>query len=159
MQKRQVFIAIGANLGERRKNIAQAIGLLQKNPFITVDKISSLIETDPVGTSQAQPKYFNGVLEITTSLSAVKLLNYCQEIEKKIGRKPAKRNSPRPIDLDILLFGQEVIKTKNLLVPHPRMFTRYFVLKPLLEISPHILDDHPLVRPFKQQILNIVYSK
>ena len=157
VESKTVFIALGSNLGDRRLNISKAIGLLRLSTFITVDKISSIIETDPAGGPK-QDKYLNAVVEIRTTLSPRKLLVFLQDIEKKLGRIKGVVNGPRLIDLDILLYSDRIVKEKGLIIPHPRMWERYFVLNPLLEISPHILEGHPLVRPFKQKILAVIHS-
>lgn len=128
------FIGVGSNLGSRRRNIQVAIGLLRKSK-IKILKKSSLIETKPVGGPK-QGKFLNGVLKIETNLTPFKLLKTLKAIEKKLGRIKAIQNAPRPIDLDILLYDDKTIKTSQLVIPHPRMFRRSFVLKPLKEITP-----------------------
>lgn len=132
---KEVFIGLGSNLGDREKNIKEAIRLLESNPKIKIEKISSLIETEPQGCPP-QPNYLNGIIKIKTSLYPEELLYFLQEIENKLGRKRLIKNGPRTIDLDILLYGEEELNKDNLKVPHPRMFKRDFVLKPLLEIEP-----------------------
>jgi 2-amino-4-hydroxy-6-hydroxymethyldihydropteridine diphosphokinase len=134
---KEVFIGIGSNLGDREKNIKEAIKFLENNERIKVEKISSLIETEPQG-GPPQPDYLNGVIKIKTDLSAQDLLCYLQEIERKLGRVRTVKNGPRIIDLDILLYGKEKIDEDNLKVPHPKMFERDFVLRPLFEIEPQI---------------------
>jgi 2-amino-4-hydroxy-6-hydroxymethyldihydropteridine diphosphokinase len=134
---REVFIGVGSNLGNREENIKQAIKLLESNERIKIEKISSLIETEPQG-GPPQGKYLNGVIKIKTDLTAQDLLSFLQEIERKLKRTRLVKNGPRTIDLDILLYGKEEINQDNLKVPHPRMFKRSFVLKPLFEIEPEI---------------------
>jgi len=130
-----VYIGVGSNLGNRRQNIRQALNLLDQTPGIRVKKISSISETDPVGGPR-QGKYLNAVARISTTLTPAKLLKTLQAIEKQLGRVRTIKNGPRTIDLDILLYGNREIKTKRLTIPHPRMFERDFILKPLLEIHP-----------------------
>jgi len=128
-----VFIGIGSNLGDRLANINNAINYLRSDKGIIVEKISSFIETAPVGAPG--PEYLNGVIKITTDLPPKTLLIVLQNIEKKLGRYRPFKNAPRTIDLDILLYGGEVIDEPDLKIPHPRMYEREFVLKPLREIE------------------------
>ena len=97
-------------------------------------KQSPLIQTDPAGGPLGQPKFLNAALKINTGLSPLKLLKELKNIEKELGRKKSARNSARIIDLDILLYGDKVIRAKRLIIPHPRMFVRDFVIKPLMEV-------------------------
>jgi 2-amino-4-hydroxy-6-hydroxymethyldihydropteridine diphosphokinase len=128
------YIGIGSNLGDRRSYIDKAIGALKKNKDIEVLRISSIYETDPV-SDIAQGKFLNGVIEIETSLGAQKLLEELNLIEKSLGRERVAVNAPRTIDLDILYYGDEVIKEDSLVVPHPRIQDREFVLKGLRELG------------------------
>ena len=97
-------------------------------------KSSRIIQTKPLGGPRRQPEFLNAVLKIRTKLSALLLLKSLKAIEKELGRKKSVRFGPRVIDLDILLYGDKIIETKDLVVPHPRIFERDFVLRPLLEI-------------------------
>lgn len=126
-------MGIGTNLGNRYKNIKKAIILLKKMPDTIVKKISGLYETIPMGGPK-QKNFINGVIKIETRLPPLKLLKYLKNIEKVLGRKKMVKNGPRPIDLDILFYGDEVINSKKLKIPHSRMFEREFVLKPLRDI-------------------------
>jgi len=132
-----VFIAIGSNLGDREKNVNKAIKLLRKNKEIEVVKVSTLRWTEP--QESIGPEYLNGVAKIKTHLTAHKLLKILQDIELKLKRVRSYRNAPRTIDLDILLYGKQIINTSELIVPHPRMLKRNFVMEPLLEIEPEIM--------------------
>ena len=132
-----VFIGIGSNLGDREKNIKKALEYLEKNPHIKIEKISSIIETEPWGYTP-QPKYLNGVIKIKTDLSPLDLLKFLQEVEERLGRERKIKYGPRTIDLDILLYDDKIINSAQLKIPHPRMWEREFVLKPLLEIEPEI---------------------
>lgn len=136
---RNVFIAIGSNIGDREKNINQAIYLLKRESRIRVEKISAIIETEPQG-GPPQGKYLNGVIKVKTTFSPRSLLKVLQNIEHNLGRVRTLRFGPRTIDLDILLYGDKVINEPALKIPHPRMFAREFVLKPLLEIEPELKD-------------------
>ena len=128
------FIGVGSNLGDRLNNIQQAIQHLQERDGLIVEKVSSLIETEPVG-GPPQGDYLNGVLKVETELSPQELLDTLLTIERKMGRKRVLKNGPRIIDLDILFYGDRVINEPHLQIPHQRMFERNFVLKPLLEID------------------------
>jgi 2-amino-4-hydroxy-6-hydroxymethyldihydropteridine diphosphokinase len=132
-----VYIGIGSNFGDRSANITNAIKELKNYPDITIEKISSIIETEPIG-GPPQPNYLNAVIKIKTDLAALKLLTTLQDIEKKLGRVRRVKNAAQPIDLDILLYGDQIIDEPDLKVPHPRMFEREFVMQPLLEIEPKI---------------------
>ncbi len=129
----KAYIGIGSNLGRRPVNIKKAVEQLKKVKNIKVRKISSLYETKPVG-GPPQRKYLNGVIEIETNLRPHRLLKELKSIEKYLGRSKTVRNGPRIIDLDILLYGNKKIKTKTLTVPHPRMWLREFVVKPLRQV-------------------------
>ncbi len=131
------YIGIGSNLGDRLSHINSAIKELGNTPEIAIEKISSLIETEPVG-GPAQGKFLNGVIKIETKLSPRKLLYALQNIENKLKRIRTVKNGPRTIDLDILLYGSETVAEDDLMIPHPRMFEREFVMRPLLEIEPEI---------------------
>jgi 2-amino-4-hydroxy-6-hydroxymethyldihydropteridine diphosphokinase len=157
LKRETVFIALGSNLGNREKNITQALGLLQATPGIRLKKTSAVIETDPIA-GPPQEKYLNAVIQVQTSLKPKELLKILQAIEIQLGRVRTVKNAPRTIDLDILLFGDLTLNDPDLIVPHPRMFERYFVLKPLLEIAPDIFEVSLLAKPFKQKALEILKS-
>lgn len=138
-------MGLGSNLGNKKKYIRETIKLLCKE--VSVTKISSFYETKPVGYAD-QPDFINAVAEIETNLTPLRLLRMAKDIEKKMGRKKTFRNGPRVIDIDILLYNDRIIKTKELIIPHPAMHRRWFVLKPLAEIAPQVI--HPkLRRPIK----------
>ena len=134
----------------RKQWINQAIDLLGQEPSIEIVKTSSLIETDPQG-GPAQGKFLNGVVKIRCRLSAIALLHRLQDIEKKLQRVRSVANAPRTIDLDILLYGDQIIKSDELTIPHPKMFERDFVLGPLAEIEP----DLTLLKDRLKQAKNI----
>lgn len=131
-----VYIGIGSNLGNRKKNIETAFSILEERG-IHILKISSLIETDPLD-GPAQEKFLNAVIKTETYLSPQELLTQLKSIEKRLGRVPTVRNGPRTIDLDILLYDQLTLNTSQLTIPHPRMFLRDFVMTPLKEIAPEM---------------------
>lgn len=137
----EAFISIGSNIGERDVYLKQAVQALDRRTDTTVDKVSSIYETAPVGYTD-QADFLNIVVSVQTTLSAQALLGVCQEIEQELGRERTIRWGPRTVDLDILLYNQDNIDTENLIVPHPRMAERAFVLIPLLEIAPNVM--HPV---------------
>ena len=128
-----VFIGVGANLGPVRENFTRVLRSMEKCAHVVA--VSSLYESDPVGP-QDQPKFTNAVVKAETELSPFELLDCLKTIEKEIGRKKTRRWGPRVIDLDIIFYGDLVISTDSLVIPHPRAHERRFVLEPLLEIEP-----------------------
>lgn len=132
---RKALIGIGSNIGDRKAHIDTAIEALNHIPTVKVLRVSSLYETTPWGYVN-QENFYNGVLEVETSLSANALLGVCLGIEAGVGRIREIKNGPRILDLDLLLYeGSESI-TAELTLPHPRMFERDFVLIPLKELYP-----------------------
>ncbi len=134
----QAYIGLGTNIGDRESNLKDAVSELAAIPEIEIISVSSIYETDPVGYLD-QGNFLNMVICIHTALDAQSLLVACMKIEQDLGRKREIRWGPRTIDLDILLYNQENIVTKNLIVPHPRMLERAFVLIPLVEIDKDII--------------------
>jgi 2-amino-4-hydroxy-6-hydroxymethyldihydropteridine diphosphokinase len=128
------FIALGSNIGDRYGNLMDAIKHLLDYSQIELVNYSSIYETDPVGYED-QDLFLNMVIEIQTGLTALELLELCLKTELELGRKRGIRWGPRTIDLDILTFNQENIESEKLIVPHPRMLERAFVIIPLLEIT------------------------
>jgi len=142
-----VYIGVGGNLGDREGNIRRAVTLLDGRSGVRVLRESSLYETAPVDVDDPDaPDFLNGALEIETDLDPEDLLAVLKGIERELGREPSSREAEgsegerryrsRPIDLDILLYGDEVIGEPGLEVPHPRMTERRFVLEPLAELCP-----------------------
>jgi 2-amino-4-hydroxy-6-hydroxymethyldihydropteridine diphosphokinase len=127
------YLGIGSNLGDRKKNIKRALEILENIEGIRIEKVSKIYETEPLG-GPPQGEFLNGVIKIKTSLSPFQLLRILKRIEKDLGRKKRVRFGPREIDLDILFYGGKIINTRTLKIPHPRIFEREFVLKPLTEI-------------------------
>jgi 2-amino-4-hydroxy-6-hydroxymethyldihydropteridine diphosphokinase len=134
------FLSLGSNLGDRRKQLAQALAALQKGG-VRVLRFSSLYLTQPVGYAD-QPWFYNQVVEVSTDLEPAGLLALIKKVERNMGRRPARINRPRPIDIDILLAEDRTVSTKKLVVPHPHLAERKFVLVPLLEIAPGVV--HPI---------------
>lgn len=128
------YLSIGSNLGGRRENIKTAIEEINLLKNTKVIKASKLIQSKPQGGPLNQNDFLNGALKINTELSPAVLLKQLKKIERGLGRKRTVCNGPRIIDLDILLYGNKIIDTKRLIIPHPRMFERDFVLNPLAEI-------------------------
>jgi len=128
----EVFIGLGSNLGDRRKNIARAIEYLKKIPEIRIERMSSWIESMP--DKAIGPNYLNGALKINTEILPKDLLEILQDIENRLGRVRTYENCPRSIDLDILLYDDMHMDEPSLIIPHPRMFERKFVMEPLSEI-------------------------
>ena len=131
-----VYLALGSNLGDRLQYIQKALEEL-KAAGLKVVKLSTIIETEPVG-GVPQGKYLNAVLKASTDHSPEMLHLVTQSIERKLGRVKNTINGPRIIDIDILLYDDIKLVTSQLLIPHPRMFERSFVMQPLLEIDPEL---------------------
>lgn len=129
------YLGIGSNLGNRKRNIKLALQKINRIEETRIIKASKIIETKPVGGPSRQGKFLNACLKIKTSLTPTALLNKLKKIETQLGR-PAKhiRYGPRTIDLDILFYGDKIVNRRDLKIPHPRIFERKFVIKPLLEI-------------------------
>ncbi len=134
-----VVISLGSNLGDRQGLIHSALHALRGLPDSEGWKVSSLYETAPVGKTD-QPRFFNAVVGMRTGLAARVLWKHLQRIERELGRVRTERWGPRKIDLDLILYGDQVIEEKDLVVPHPRYRERAFVLIPLLEIAPELTD-------------------
>jgi 2-amino-4-hydroxy-6-hydroxymethyldihydropteridine diphosphokinase len=135
----EVYLGLGSNLGDRRGNIGRAVDMLRRlSGDVTV---SSLYETSPQGFS-GQPWFINAACRLWTRLSPFELLACLKDIQAGLGSPRAFANGPRALDIDILLYGQRVLDTPSLTVPHPRMAQREFVLAPLAEIAPHV--RHPV---------------
>ncbi|GKV57771.1 2-amino-4-hydroxy-6-hydroxymethyldihydropteridine pyrophosphokinase [Sporosarcina sp. NCCP-2222] len=135
------YISIGSNIGDRLHQLMEAVRALHSHKGVTVVNLSSVYETIPVGYTD-QSDFLNLVVKVETSLKAQDLLSVCQQIENEQGRVRTVRWGPRTVDLDILLYNNDNIESENLLVPHPRMRERAFVLIPLLEMEP--LIEHPV---------------
>ena len=135
MSLHEVFIGFGSNLGDRCALINQALLALSRLPTTSLEKLSSLYETAPVGYLE-QDSFLNGVVLVKGSLKASDLLERLLEIESSLGRVRKERWGPRTIDLDILFYGDAIIDAPDLHVPHPELFKRIFVLEPLYEIAP-----------------------
>ncbi|MDR1684315.1 MAG: 2-amino-4-hydroxy-6-hydroxymethyldihydropteridine diphosphokinase [Elusimicrobiota bacterium] len=148
-QINNVYIAFGANAGERKKNIARAIALLKTAG--SVEKISPLFSTKPEGHAQ-QADFLNGALLLKTALQPLPLLQLLKEIETQVGRQATFKNGPREIDLDIIFYNNQIItEGERLTVPHPRAHEREFVLLPVSFIAPRF--EHPVFESSVAQLL------
>lgn len=148
----RAFIGIGSNEGDRLAHILRAVQALRDTPGIAVTRMALVRETAPVG-GPPQGLYLNTAVELETSLPVEALLEALRRIEQEGGRKPSRvRNAPRPIDLDLLLYDDRVIKTEVLEVPHPRLHERRFVLEPLVDLDP--LLRHPVLDCSMQELLH-----
>lgn len=132
----RVILALGSNLGDRRANLRQALAEISSQ--VKADKTSSIYETPPWGYIE-QPVFLNQVLSGWTSLNPTELLDFLKSIERKMGRVKNFKNGPRLMDIDILLFGKQIVNTETLVIPHPRMLERGFVMLPLSEIEPDLI--------------------
>jgi 2-amino-4-hydroxy-6-hydroxymethyldihydropteridine diphosphokinase len=135
----EAYIALGSNLGDREANIKKAFDALKER--IQIVKTSSLYETKPMYVED-QGWFLNCTAKIETNLAPEELLKFLKSIEQKLGRKTVKRNGPRTIDLDILFYGDQILKENDLQLPHPKIGERPFVLVPLAEIAPNLI--HPV---------------
>jgi len=138
----EVFVALGSNLQERLGFLVQGVRELSWLADTTVLAISSVYETEPVGGPRPQSFYLNAVVQIRTKLEPLELLRGMQGIERVAGRvRTSVRAAARTLDLDLLLYGDECLETPELVIPHPRMHERSFVLEPLVELAPDLI--HP----------------
>ena len=147
-----VYLGLGSNLGDRQGFLDRALGFLRAHEAIQVLKVSSVIETQPQGVPP-QPLFLNAAAEIKTDLLPLELLSQLKIIERRLGRRAQSDSlSPRPIDLDILFYGDGVIfGGKSLTIPHPRLSERRFVLEPLAEIAPDFV--HPKLKKSVRELL------
>jgi 2-amino-4-hydroxy-6-hydroxymethyldihydropteridine diphosphokinase len=134
----RAYVGLGANLGNRRGTLQQAVSLLAAVDGVDVLAVSELRETDPVGVVD-QPRFLNGAAALETTLSARELLDTLLAIERSLGRERVERWGPRTVDLDLLLYGTEIVDDPGLRVPHPRLHERRFALEPLAELDPELV--------------------
>ena len=131
----RAFLALGSNLGDRERYIRDAVAALPD-----VVALSPIYETDPVGGPDGQGPFLNAVVELDTDLSPRELLEWCRRLEAAAGRVRTEHWGPRTLDVDVLLVGDLVVDEPDLVVPHPRMWERDFVLKPLADLAPEVVD-------------------
>jgi 2-amino-4-hydroxy-6-hydroxymethyldihydropteridine diphosphokinase len=132
------YLGLGSNIGEREVMLRSALDALN-GPDLRLLRVSSLYETEPVGLRE-QPWFLNLVAEFETELVPLDLLHRTQSVERALGRQRSVPNGPRSIDIDILLYGDVVMKTAELEIPHPRYAERRFTLAPFVELNPELLD-------------------
>lgn len=145
----RVYLGLGSNIGESKKNIESALALLSEK--VNIVKKSSYYETEPVGFKD-QPWFINMVLEAETKLDPKELLEFTQGIEKEMKRIKTIINGPRNIDVDILIYDDIKVETENLIIPHPRMQERNFVMVPLLEIAPEMVLDNNYIKDIVESL-------
>ncbi len=144
------YVALGANLGDAVTALRQAVMAMNCVPLTDVHQTSSLYQTAPLATDSGGeaaapgPDYINAVVALETGLTAPALFDHLQRIEQLAGRERSYRNAPRTLDLDLLLYGNARIESARLVVPHPRMLQRAFVLVPLVEIAPDLVSAEQL---------------
>ena len=154
MSAETVFIAFGSNQGDRRDFCDRAVALMGLLPHSTLTGVSSYYETEPIDVAPGHDDtwFYNGVVRLETQLQPEHLLTICRETEQGLGRDPGLRNASRPIDLDMLFYGQRIIDTPQLTVPHPRLHQRRFVLVPMTELDPDWI--HPQYNQTMQALLD-----
>jgi 2-amino-4-hydroxy-6-hydroxymethyldihydropteridine diphosphokinase len=148
-----VYLSLGSNMGDRGANLDKALNLLSQR--MQMGKLSSVYDTEPVGNTN-QPRFLNMACQAFTRLSPEGLLSLIKGIESKMGRH-SKSGEPRTMDIDILLYGEEVVEAPELVIPHPKMMKRAFVLVPLAEIAPGLV--HPVsgktIKELRQDIKEV----
>ncbi|MDQ1534907.1 MAG: 2-amino-4-hydroxy-6-hydroxymethyldihydropteridine diphosphokinase [Actinomycetota bacterium] len=135
----RAYLALGSNLGDRARQLQTAVDSLAAAPKVTVVAASSVYETDPVGGPE-QGRFLNAVVALDTELAPRELLAVAQSLEADAGRVRVERWGPRTLDVDVLLVGDAVVAEPDLVVPHPRMWERGFVLAPLHDVAPDLVD-------------------
>lgn len=143
-----VYLGLGTNLGDREGNLREALRRLDR--IVSIDAVSTVYLSAPIGYRE-QPDFWNVVIRACTTQAPIDLLHSLKRIEKELGRRSSFRNAPRPIDIDILLYGEVRLAGPELVLPHPRMLERAFVLRPLLELDPEARDPRT-GQPLRQHL-------
>ncbi|MCK4233813.1 2-amino-4-hydroxy-6-hydroxymethyldihydropteridine diphosphokinase [candidate division WOR-3 bacterium] len=154
--KKTVYIAIGSNRGSKRENLHKSLEYLMKIEKTDVISISPFYDTEPYGYKE-QPQFLNGVAKIKTTLLPLMLLKELKRIEKKMGRENGERWRQRIIDLDILFYNCIIFNNKDLVIPHPDLHNRSFVLKPMNDLNPDF--KHPVFKKTVRQLLEELHGK
>ena len=152
----EAFLALGSNVGDKLFYLSKAVKILQQQKDVTVEQVSSVYETLPFGVEE-QENFFNQVVLVNTTLTAEELLRTVKNIEKEMGRKQTFRWGPREIDIDILMFGNLVLETDLLTIPHKYLTERDFFIAPLLELKPEAV--HPATKKKLKDYLPLIDSK
>jgi 2-amino-4-hydroxy-6-hydroxymethyldihydropteridine diphosphokinase len=147
--KKIVYLSLGSNLGDRLANLEAAI--VQLSQLGSIVARSEFYETEPVDVT-GQPWFLNSAIAVETELMPKQFLSRALAIEQKLGRRRTQAKGPRTIDIDLLLFGSSVVDTQKLVIPHPAMHERRFVLEPLAEIAPEV--RHPVFKKTVREMLN-----
>ncbi len=142
MPTRRAFLGLGSNVGDRRAHLEAAVAALHR--LGDLHAVSPLYETEPVGGPAGQPPYLNAVVELRTTSSPRDLLEVCRTLEAAAHRVRRERFGPRTLDVDVLLVGDLVVDEPDLVVPHPRLFERRFVLVPLADLAPELVSEEAL---------------
>jgi 2-amino-4-hydroxy-6-hydroxymethyldihydropteridine diphosphokinase len=145
------YIALGSNLGDRQRLLDAALVALQRDPAIILLRTSPIYQTRPVGGPAEQGPYLNAVAEVRTTLAPRQLFEVLQRIETELGRVRREKDGPRTMDLDLLLYADQVLDESGLMVPHPRLHQRLFVLRPLADLAPGL--RHPLLQRTVAELL------
>jgi 2-amino-4-hydroxy-6-hydroxymethyldihydropteridine diphosphokinase len=147
-----VYLGLGANVGNRLANLRVAVARMRT--FARLEAVSRLYETAPVGLEE-QPPFLNAACRVVTGLEPAALLRFLKNLEMEIGRRPGgPPGGPRPIDLDIILYGERVVEVDGLRIPHPRLAERAFVLAPLCDLAPEM--HHPSLGKTMRELLDAV---
>jgi 2-amino-4-hydroxy-6-hydroxymethyldihydropteridine diphosphokinase len=142
-----VYLGLGSNIDDKETHITQALHLISQ--ICTIKKTSHLYLTEPIGNTK-QEWFLNCAVEVETKLHPEQLLSSFKSIERTLGRIKTKKNGPRIIDIDILFYADQVVQTKNLVIPHPLLQERLFVLQPLMDLNPDFV--HPLLKKSIQEL-------